>query len=98
MAEHGGVASEGEVSALQLYSFLIIEGLEGLQIMVVLILCEVFKVLKVNYLLSFLREVELGTLPHQVEGQATGLGCWKHNRMDGALILDKDRFVYLSLF
>jgi len=60
--------------------------LHGVQKVAVLILSECIEVLEVRYLLSFLRQVKLGTLPHQVEGQARGLGGWRENRMEGTLI------------
>ena len=63
------MASEGEVPAFQLFSVFIIEGLKGLQVLVVRILCEAIEVLEVNYLLSFLWQAKLGTVPGQVEGQ-----------------------------
>lgn len=67
--------------------------LHGLQKVAILILSEDIEVFEVRYLLSFLRQVKLGALPNQVEGQARGLGGWREKRMDGALIHYDGRFV-----
>ena len=69
------------------------KGLHGLQKVAILSLSEGVEVLEVRYLLSFLRQMKLGTLPNQVEGQARGLGSWRENQMDGALIHYDGRFV-----
>ena len=61
--------------------------------MAVLILSEGIEVLEVRYLLSFLRQVKLCTLPNQVEGQARGLGGCRENRIEGILIPYDGRFV-----
>lgn len=74
MDEHRGVASEGEISAFQLRRLLITEGLQRLQILVVLFLCEFIEVLKVSYLLSFLGQVKLVVILDQVESQTRILG------------------------